>query len=242
LNERITILLADDHILFREGLRYILTQEEGFTIVGEARSGYEVVDKAALLAPDVVLMDINMPEMNGIEATRKIRALQLPTRVIALSIHDDEEYVRRALLAGADGYLLKEIDAQTLVSAVHAVHAGGAYLHPRLAGYVIAELRRLMVQERSPRADRFQEEKKSVLGERWDRLTARERDILLLMAEGLSNGEIGQRLGISEKTVKNHLASIRIKLNISERTKLAIEALNYVRHVGGIVPQAGSEA
>ncbi|RKQ83812.1 response regulator [Brockia lithotrophica] len=234
MNERITILLADDHALFREGLRHILGQEEGFTIVGEARSGHEAVDKAALLTPDVVLMDINMPEMNGIEATRKIRALQLPTRVIVLSIHDDEEYVRRALLAGADGYLLKEIDAQTLVSAVRAVHAGGAYLHPRLAGYVIAELRRLSLQERPARASSAPSpaERDSVLGERWERLTARERDILLLMAEGLSNGEIGKRLGISEKTVKNHLASIRIKLNISERTKLAIEALHYVRRVG----------
>ncbi|MBE3549981.1 MAG: Transcriptional regulator DegU, LuxR family [Brockia lithotrophica] len=233
MSERITILLADDHALFREGLRHILGQEEGFTIVGEARSGHEAVDKAALLTPDVVLMDINMPEMNGIEATRKIRALGLPTRVIVLSIHDDEEYVRRALLAGADGYLLKEIDAQTLVSAVRAVHAGGAYLHPRLAGYVIAELRRLSVQERPPRASGSPPERSSVLGERWQRLTARERDILLLIAEGLSNGEIGKRLGISEKTVKNHLASIRIKLNISERTKLAIEALHYVRRVGG---------
>lgn len=223
----VNILLVDDHGLFREGIKRILEMESDMVVVGECSNAEECLSRGNELKPDVILLDINMPIMNGVEATPKILETLPNTRVIILSIHDDEQYVYRAIRSGASGYLLKEMDAESLVEAVRVVANGGTYIHHKVSGKLIEEFRRL-----SNEGERYREELASareiepsdLAG--WEMLTLRERDVLRLMAEGNNNRNIGLILFISEKTVKNHVSSILFKMGVDDRTQAVVHAIH----------------
>ncbi len=220
--EKISIVLVDDHQLFREGVRRILEMEDDFVVVGEGSDGSEAAHLAEIHKPNVLLMDINMPNVNGVSASEDVIEASPQTRVIILSIHDDEGYVYRTLRSGASGYLLKEMGGTELVEAVRVVARGGAYIHPKVTGKLIDEFRRLSEQEES--ADRSVGiDDSHMLDPRIiDTLTRRELEVLQLMAEGKSNRAIGEYLFISEKTVKNHVSSILQKLNVQDRTQAVV--------------------
>ncbi|MBE3596908.1 MAG: response regulator transcription factor [Hydrogenibacillus sp.] len=217
----IRIVIADDHALFREGLKRILELEEDIEVIGEAGDGEEALRLVEALDPDVVLMDINMPRLNGAEATQAIHQRNPDAKIIILSIHDDEQYVYRALNLGAVGYLLKEVDSPTLVEAVRLVARGEGYIHPRLTPLVINEMRRLqrMNEGLPPESIRVEQ-----IGDKWHRLTDREKEVVRLIARGLTNRDIARALGISDKTVKNHISNILAKLRIADRKQLIIKA------------------
>ncbi|ADL07151.1 response regulator [Thermosediminibacter oceani] len=206
---KISVVLADDHVLVRKGLKKILEMESDIEVVGEASNGLEAVEEVRTKAPDVVLMDINMPKLNGVEATRVLKKESLKTKVIILTIYDDREYLLELLKTGISGYILKDIDPQALVEAVRAVSRGETYIQPTLTRALIAEYNRL--SQPISRASRP--------------LTAREKEVMAYIAEGMSNIEISEKLGISEKTVKNHVSSILRKLNLMDRTQVAVYAL-----------------
>lgn len=220
--QELRIVIVDDHQLFREGVKRILEMEEDFKVVGEGADGGE----AALLAeehkPDVLLMDINMPNITGVSAAENVISVSPTTRVIMLSIHDDEGYVYRTLRSGASGYLLKEMGTSDLVDAVRVVASGGAYIHPKVTGKLIEEFRRLSEQEGSTERSFSVDESQTIDPKVIESLTRREREVLQLMAEGKSNRAIGEFLFISEKTVKNHVSSILQKLNVQDRTQAVV--------------------
>lgn len=222
LLDEIKIVLVDDHQLFREGVKRILDMESGFKVVGEGSDGMEAPKLVAEHRPDVLLMDINMPNVNGVAAAEEVVKISPETKVIILSIHDDEGYVYRTLRSGASGYLLKDMGTSELVEAVRVVAQGGAYIHPKVTGKLIDEFRRLSEQEESmDRSITFEES--PVMDPRIiESLTRREREVLQLMAEGKSNRMIGEYLFISEKTVKNHVSSILQKLNVQDRTQAVV--------------------
>src|SRR5690625_2787284 len=203
MSEVINIVLIDDHKLFREGIKKILDFETDFCIVAEGDDGSEAVELVREHQPDIVLMDINMPEMNGVEATTKLIDQFPDVHVIILSIHDDESYVSHALKTGARGYLLKEMDSDSLIEAIKVVHEGGSYLHPKVTHNLVQEYRRLSRNSsRKPRVQRGIKYKKPL-----HILTKRECQVIQLMAEGNSNRKISETLYISEKTVKNHVSN-----------------------------------
>ncbi|EJL41431.1 transcriptional regulatory protein DegU [Brevibacillus agri] len=220
--QELRIVIVDDHQLFREGVKRILEMEEDFKVVGEGADGGE----AALLAeehkPDVLLMDINMPNINGVSAAENVISVSPSTRVIMLSIHDDEGYVYRTLRSGASGYLLKEMGTSDLVDAVRVVASGGAYIHPKVTGKLIEEFRRLSENEGTAERSFSVDESQTIDPKVIESLTRREREVLQLMAEGKSNRAIGEFLFISEKTVKNHVSSILQKLNVQDRTQAVV--------------------
>jgi two-component system response regulator DegU len=220
---RITrIALIDDHRLFREGVRRILEMEEDFEVVAEADDGEEVEKIVSGIHPDVVLMDINMPGLNGVEATRRLVIQHPDVKVIILSIHDDENYVTHSLKSGACGYLLKEMDADALIKAVKVVAEGGAYIHPKVTVNLINEYRRLATSGARRVSSGFRDiEYRKPL----HLLTRRECEVLQLMADGKSNRAIGDILFISEKTVKNHVSNILQKMNVEDRTQAVVEAI-----------------
>ncbi|MGN7469319.1 response regulator [Brevibacillus sp. SAFN-007a] len=220
--QELRIVIVDDHQLFREGVKRILEMEEDFKVVGEGADGEE----AALLAeehkPDVLLMDINMPNVNGVSAAEHVISVSPSTRVIMLSIHDDEGYVYRTLRSGASGYLLKEMGTSDLVDAVRVVASGGAYIHPKVTGKLIEEFRRLSENEGTSERSFSVDDSQTIDPKVIESLTRREREVLQLMAEGKSNRAIGEFLFISEKTVKNHVSSILQKLNVQDRTQAVV--------------------
>ena len=205
------LLIVDDHRLFRQGLRQICEIKGGFEVVGEAENGREAVELAVKLEPDVVLMDIQMPELDGVEATRQI-TLQVPqTRVIVLTMYRQDNYVFEAIKAGARGYLLKDTDWQDVLEAIRAVHRGEALINAAMAARVLDEFRRQsQVPEESEKAET---------------LNAGEMDILLWLAQGLDNVAIAQKLSLSEKTITNRLSDIYSKLHVNNRTQAALYAL-----------------
>ena len=205
--DKIGVLIVDDHAVVRQGLRTLLELQEGIEIVGEAANGLESVAQTRQFLPDVVLMDLVMPEMDGIEATRRIRALSPNTKVIVLTSFAEDEKVFASIKAGALGYLLKDVSPGDLVKAVQAAHRGEAQLHPEIA--------RKLMDEFSARP--------SVPAS--DELTERELEVLRLIATGRNNREIATELVISEKTVKTHVSNILSKLHLSDRTQAAIYAL-----------------
>jgi DNA-binding NarL/FixJ family response regulator len=222
----IRILLVDDHRLFREGVRKILEMHSGFIVVGECGDGQEAVAMARNLRPDIVLMDINMPSLNGVEATSAILEASPESRIIILSIHDDEQYVYRTLRNGASGYLLKEVETESLIEAVEAVAEGGSYVHHKVTGKLIDEFRRLCAEGERMKEEAAAASEVEVLDRSvWESLTPRERDVLELMAAGNNNRAIGDRLFISEKTVKNHVSSILLKMGVEDRTQAVIRAI-----------------
>jgi DNA-binding NarL/FixJ family response regulator len=203
---KIRVLLADDHTILREGIRALLSAQPDIEVVGEAANGREAVAKAHDLKPDVVLMDIAMPLLNGLEATRQIKKEHPEINVLVLTMHDSEEYVAQILRAGASGYVIKEAAASDLVSAIHAVHGGGAFLYPSVA--------KMVVDDYLQRVEAEGDE------EPYEQLTDREREVLQLIAEGYTNKEIAGLLYLSVKTVQTHRAHIMEKLNLHDKGEL----------------------
>ncbi|MCA1065362.1 response regulator transcription factor [Rossellomorea sp. AcN35-11] len=213
------IVIIDDHQLFREGVKRILEFEPSFNVVAEGDDGSEAMNLVETHEPDVVLMDINMPEINGVEATRELMDRYPDTKVIILSIHDDENYVNHALKTGALGYLLKEMDSDALVNAVKIVAEGGSYVHPKVTHNLVAEYKRLANAQNS---GGFQQ---SEVRRPLHLLTRRECEVLQMLADGKSNRGIGEGLYISEKTVKNHVSNILQKMNVNDRTQAVVTAI-----------------
>ncbi len=203
----IRLLLADDHRMLREGLRRSLV-ELGFEVVAEARNGTEAVDLAAAVQPDVVLMDVTMPDLDGVEATRQIKERVPATFIIMLTMHADQDVLAEAIRAGANGYLVKDCSIDEIGSAIEAVVLGETALSPRLAASMLAEVRR---QDSNSQPERV--------------ITRREEEVLQLIADGCSTPEVAEQLFISQKTVKNHLASIYQKLDARDRTQAVLQAV-----------------
>ena len=208
----IRILLADDQALFREALRMLISSQPDLEVVGEASNGEEVIQLAASSRPNVVLMDLQMPVMNGVAATRHLHSEQPDCRVIALTTFDGDEYVFDCLRAGAVGYLLKDAPSENLFAAIRAAARGESFLQPSVTTRVLAEFTRLSDQPTAP---------SSTLVEP---LSDREREILRFIARGSSNREIAEALFITEGTVKNHVTNILGKLDVRDRTQAALKA------------------
>jgi two-component system response regulator NreC len=208
---KIKILVVDDHAIVREGVRMILAKEPDLEVVGEAGDGAQALELTERMRPDVVIMDISMPGMGGIEATQTLRAQHPDVQVLALTMHEDESYVFQLLRAGAAGYVLKRAAAQDLVQAVRAAAKGDAFLYPSVA--------RKVVEDYLKRVESGEER------ERYDGLTGREKEILTLIAQGLSNQQIAEKLYISIKTVQTHRAHILEKLGLHDRTELVRYAI-----------------
>ncbi|NOU95076.1 response regulator [Paenibacillus sp. LMG 31456] len=224
----IKLVLADDHQLFREGVKRILNMENDLEVVGECGDGIQVIELCNTLNPDIVLMDINMPVENGVVATEKLKEIFPDIKVIILSIHDDESYVFETLRKGASGYLLKDMEAESLINAIRSVVAGHAYIHPKVTGKLINQLRRMTYLDEVGAAGSGAVPKEA--GVKYihtdsSPLTRREAEVLRLMAEGKSNKMIGEFLFISEKTVKNHVSSILQKMEVDDRTQAVIVAI-----------------
>lgn len=207
----IHILLADDHTILRAGLKMMLNAQPDMEVVGEAQDGRQALHEAQRLHPDIILMDITMPDMNGIEATRQVKKLLPEVKVLILTMHENEEYVFQALRAGASGYMLKEAADTDLINALHVIQSGNFYLSPAAQSVMVGDyLQRV----------RAGEEKDS-----YSSLTEREREILKLVAEGFTNNQIAERLVISPKTVDTHRTHIMDKLNLHSRAELVKYAM-----------------
>ncbi|ALX50342.1 response regulator [Lentibacillus amyloliquefaciens] len=218
--KRTKIVLIDDHKLFREGVKRILDFESSFEVVAEGDDGNIASQLVRKHRPDVVLMDINMPKLNGVQATADLVRKYPNTNVIILSIHDDESYVTHALKTGAQGYLLKEMDSDALIEAIKVVREGGSYLHPRITHNLVQEYRRLARENAATVAENAVEYHKPL-----HLLTRRECEVLQLLADGKSNRGVAERLYISEKTVKNHVSNILQKMNVNDRTQAVVSAI-----------------
>jgi DNA-binding NarL/FixJ family response regulator len=212
MSERIRVMLVDDQKLMREGLRILLELEPDLQVVGEAGDGRAALAAYSDCQPDVVLMDVRMPGMDGVEATWRLRQRWPEVRVIILTTFDDEEYVFEGLRAGALGYLLKDVSGEDLADAVRKVAAGGALIEPSVARKVLAEFARLAPPARAPDEGLP------------DPLSEREREILRCLSQGLSNREVAQRLNLAEGTVKNYVSGILQKLGVRDRTQAAVRA------------------
>ena len=210
-NERIKVMIADDHELIREGLSRVLDMENDIEVICKAKSGVEAVESVRKCKPDILLLDINMPEMNGIDTLKKIKSTALKVKIVMLTVYDDIEYVSQCINLGADGYVLKDSDSDTLVKTIRVVYDGGSYIQPTLATQLI----KYMTNESKNASDK-------VLLEA---LTRREVSVMKEIASGLSNKGISEKLDISEKTVKNHVSSILKKLELQDRTQVAIYAI-----------------
>jgi NarL family two-component system response regulator LiaR len=204
----IRVLVVDDHTIVRKGTRALLAQVEGIEVVGEAADGREAVDRAETLRPDVILMDLVMPVMDGIEATRQITSSQPDTRILALTSFAADDKLFPAIKAGALGYLLKHVDPEELVDAIRRVYHGEPSMHPSIARKVLHELRRPSEKTPTP-----------------DPLTERETEVLHSVAQGLSNQEIADQLSIAEVTVRTHVSNILSKLHLANRVQAALYAL-----------------
>lgn len=206
-NPKVRILIADDHPVIREGLSAMLSNVEGFEVVGEAKDGQEVLDLALRLKPDVVLMDLRMPGMDGVQAMRLIHAQCESVRFIILTVYDNDEYIFEGIRAGASAYLLKDVSREELINAIREVHSGQSLLHPRIT-------RKLLERVSS-----------STEAEQESTLTEREIEILRLMANGASNKQIAVRLSISSHTVKTHVSNIYQKLEVNDRAEAVAKAI-----------------
>ena len=209
--EKITILLADDHVLVREGTCKLLEREEDLQVVGEAGDGEEAVRLATELRPAVAIIDIAMPKLNGIEATKQIKTLCPATAVLILTAYDDDPYIFALLEAGAAGYLLKKVRGRDLIEAIRAVNAGESVLHPAVARKVI---------------DRFARPPSEPPEERvLDQLTERELEVLTLAARGMNNRDIARHLNLSVRTIQAHLSTVFSKMQVGSRTEAVVQAL-----------------
>jgi len=209
--KKITILIAEDHVVVRESIRQFLEREAKLEVVGEASDGEEAVQMASQLKPDVIIMDISMPKLNGIEATRRIKAQQPSATILILTAYDYEQYIFPLLEAGAAGYLLKDISGRELVSAIETVYKGEAVLYPSVARKVMERIRQTRVESSGGHAS--------------DLLTEREIAILKMAAKGMSNSDIADELHLSARTIESHLATIFNKLGVGSRTEAVIKAM-----------------
>lgn len=209
MSDPIRLLLADDHKMLREGLRRTLV-EKGFDVVGEAEDGVEAIELAHRLLPDVVLMDVTMPNLDGVEACRQVKAAADSPKVVMLTMHVDNEVLTNAIRAGASGYLIKDCSTDEIADAVRTAARGETVLSPQLAKTMLEEVRRLDQKSRN-------EEERTV--------TKREEEVLQLIADGCSTSEVAEQMFISQKTVKNHLASIYGKLDARDRTQAVLQAV-----------------
>ena len=210
---KIRVLIADDHQVVREGLSAVLKMKEDIEVVGLAKDGVDAVEKARQLLPDVVLMDISMPRMNGVEATREIKRENPHIGVVVLTMYDEEDYIFDLVKAGATGYLLKDADSTQIAKAIRAVAHGESLIHPTVASKILTEFS-LLAQGKGRKPGRLEHD-----------LTDREITVLRLVAEGKTNKEIANDLDLSEKTVKNHVRNIFHKLHVYDRTQAAIHAI-----------------
>ncbi|VAX31608.1 Two-component transcriptional response regulator, LuxR family [hydrothermal vent metagenome] len=211
---KIRLLITDDHRVVREGLGAILKTKAGIDLVGEATHGLEATQMAVDLKPDVILMDISMPKMNGILATQLIKAKSPEIGIIALTMHDDDATIFELIRAGVDGYLLKDADSDTIVNAIMTVHRGESIIDPQITKKILSELRQQRPRRRSenPRENKYH-------------LSHREIEVLKKVAGGKSNKEIANELDLSEKTIKNHLHNIFSKMKVDDRTKAALKGI-----------------
>ena len=210
-NKGINVMIADDHVLVREGLKQLLELETDIDVIAQAGDGKEAVEQALEYTPDVVLLDINMPRMNGIEVLRRFKDLGVKSKVIMLTIHEDKEYLFETMKIGANGYVLKDSDSDSLIKAIKGVNNGETYIQPSISSLLVEDMDR-----------KDNESNKELL--KIKSLTKREYEVLTLIAEGLSNRSIADKLYISEKTVKNHVSSILKKLEVNDRIQAAIFA------------------
>jgi len=208
MSEIITVLLVDDHAVVRQGVRTFLETQADLSVVGEAGSGEEAVRLAAQNVPDVVLMDLIMPDMDGVEATRKVKQVSPRSQVVVLTSYHEDEHIFPALKAGALSYVLKDLSAEELATAVRKAAAGEAVLHPRVASRVIKELQGLRADKVNP----------------FTELSERELEVLKLIADGMSNADMAAKLVLSEKTIKGHVSNILSKLHLADRTQAAVYA------------------
>lgn len=206
--EAIRILIADDHPVVREGLFAMLSRQSDFEVVGEARDGVEAVNKAKELSPEVILMDLRMPELDGVDAMNQIKSAKPNTKFIILTTYSDDDYIFRGIEAGARGYLLKDAPREELFKAIRAVHRGESLIQPVVASKVLDRLTEL--SRRAPSGEELSE---------------RELEVLRLMAKGAANKEIGVELSIAQSTVKTHISTIFQKLGVNDRTEAVTEAL-----------------
>ena len=211
LSNTIKVMIVDDHELIREGLSKIIDMEDDIDIVYKAKSGIEALEVIKDIKPDVILLDINMGELNGIETLKKIKASGSKTKIIMLTVYDDVEYISQSVNLGANGYVLKDSDSDTLIKTIKIVNDGGSYIQPTLATQLIKH----MTTEKKSTSD------KKLL----DLLTRRELIVMKEISSGLNNKSISKKLNISEKTVKNHVSSILKKLELQDRTQVAIYAI-----------------
>jgi len=211
LSNTIKVMIVDDHELIREGLSKIIDMENDIDIVYKAKSGIEALEVIKDIKPDVILLDINMGELNGIETLKKIKASGSKTKIIMLTVYDDVEYISQSVNLGANGYVLKDSDSDTLIKTIKIVNDGGSYIQPTLATQLIKH----MTTEKKSTSD------KKLL----DLLTRRELIVMKEISSGLNNKSISKKLNISEKTVKNHVSSILKKLELQDRTQVAIYAI-----------------
>jgi DNA-binding NarL/FixJ family response regulator len=212
MRTKMKVMICDDQAIVRDGLELLLNLERDIEVVGLARDGAEALELVARHAPDLVLMDLKMPGMNGIEATRRIRAHHPEVKVLVLTTYDDDEWVFDAVRAGAAGYLLKDTPREEVVAAVRGTVAGQSFVDPQVTGKL---LRRVADQQTEPA---------SLIA---DRLTERELDVLRCLARGLTNADIAAELHLSEGTVRNHVSAILAKLDLADRTQAAVAALRH---------------
>jgi DNA-binding NarL/FixJ family response regulator len=212
---KVQVLLVDDQAVIRDGLKAMLSTAPGIAVAGEARDGQEAIALVRQCSPDVILMDIRMPDMDGLEVTRRLRDLRAPASVIMLTMYQDIEYLLKAINCGAAGYLVKDVDADTLITTIQTVAAGGSIIEPQLLRTLLRRIGTIP----------------AVREQRAEKLTRREEDVLILLGKGLSNREIADQLVLSMETVKSHVSAILSKLNLTDRTQAAIYA---VRH--GLIP------
>ncbi|WWR15860.1 response regulator transcription factor [Lachnospiraceae bacterium JLR.KK008] len=204
----IKVMIADDHVLVREGIRRLLEFDGDIEIIAEADNGVKCLDILNSVLPEVLLLDINMPQMDGIETLREIRSRKIPVKVLILTVHNESNYLVKAVDIGIDGYLLKNSSSEELKKAIRSVLNGESYIQPEL----IPELNSQLIRKNDHK-------------EKIDSLTKRELEVLILLAHGVFNKEIAEKMGISERTVKNHISSIFRKIDVSDRTQAAVFAI-----------------
>jgi len=206
----IRVLIADDHNMVRQGIKQLLELEKDIVVIAQASNGEEAIRLAREYKPDVILMDINMPGINGLQAIKELKQDSYVYRIIVLTIHEDREYLFKTLQMGAEGYVLKDAEPSVLVEAIRSVYKGQSYIQPNMTKELVKEFNRVTLHDKGKSEE--------------NTLTPREIEVLQLIAEGMINKEIAKQLYISEKTVKNHVSNIFKKLNVADRTQAAIYA------------------
>ena len=216
----IQIFIADDHALLRQGIKKVLLFEDDLEVVGEAGDGQETLAKTIVMQPNVLLLDLNMPGLNGIEVIKELKKAKCHTKIIALTIHDNDAYVIEVLKNGALGYLLKDVEPDVLIRAIHTVNRGNAFVYPQLAERIFGQPGTM------GNMTDVQSKAKEIWSESHNfRLTGREMEVISCIAQGFTNMDIAKALCVSEKTVKNHLTNIFRKLNVTDRTQALVYVL-----------------